>query len=85
MKKKSPELERLLRVRLQQLDARLGLPHVGLAVGVVLGVLYTVQSAPHMTVQNAHDLYIIGALLALLGGCLGWLAGVLLARPLRNG
>jgi hypothetical protein len=64
------------------IDRRFALPRAGFLAGMMLGALYTLQSSSHMIVQSPHDPYIIGVLLALIGGLLGWLTGVLLRRPL---
>ncbi len=72
-----------LRIWLSAIDARLPLRRAGLGAGVLGAALYTLQSGQHMSVQEPQDLYIVGALLAVLGGCLGWLAGALLRHPLN--
>jgi hypothetical protein len=35
-----------------------------------------------MTVQSTADFYVVGLMLAAVGGTIGWLAGGLLRRPL---
>src|SRR6266849_4846720 len=68
---------------LKRVDARLPLSRGGLCAGLVGGALYALQSANHMTVQSPADPYVVGLMLAAIGGTLGWLAGGLLRRPLR--
>ena len=60
------------------------LPLLGLGLGALGGVLYTLQSAPHMVVEHPFDKPIVGLLLALLGAGIGWLTGILTALPLRS-
>jgi hypothetical protein len=68
---------------LGSIDSRVRLTVIGLVGGAAAGVLYLVQSAAHMTVQGAHDLYLIGAFLAIIGAGIGWLVGAMLRRPLH--
>ena len=72
-----------LRIWLSAIDARLPLQRAGLGAGVIGAALYTLLSGQHMSVQEPHDLYIVGALLAVFGGFLGWLAGALLRHSLN--
>lgn len=57
------------------------LRHVGLAFGAIAGAAYTAQSAPHMIVTQPHDKLIVGGLLSLVGGAVGWLCGAMAALP----
>jgi hypothetical protein len=68
---------------LQTLAVRLN--WAGAVAGGLAGVGYAFLSSSHMTVQHDRDLFLVGAALTALGACLGWLAGVLIRRPLlRN-
>ena len=68
-----------------RIDARLPLSRAGLYAGLLGGGLYTLVSAPHMTVQSQADLYVVGLMLAAVGGAIGWLTGSLLRLPLTVG
>jgi hypothetical protein len=67
---------------IRSVDSNVRLTIVGLIGGAAAGSLYLLQSAAHMTVQGSRDLLVIGACLALVGACLGWLAGAMVRHAL---
>ena len=68
-----------------RIDFRLPLSQAGLYAGLLGGALYTLVSAPHMTVQSQVDLYVVGLMLATVGGAVGWITGTLIRLPLSAG
>jgi hypothetical protein len=69
---------------LRTIDAHLPLPLLGFIGGILGGAAYALDSASHMVLSAQVDLYIVGLMLALLGGAIGWLAGALLRLPLAT-
>lgn len=85
MQRALSSLEKVPLECLRWIDSYLRLSRAGSGAGILVAALYTVLSSSHMTVQSPRDIYIVGALLGVVGGCIGWLAGALLRRPLHAG